>query len=120
MVSGRLQCIGSCQHLKDKFGDCYQLDVRCHETSRDICIKKVLDVFPGSSVEEAHGSHFRAKLFGELDLAHSFSILEDLKKQTIVLDYSLTQATLEQIFINFAKNQEEERGQVSGMQYTAL
>jgi ABC-type multidrug transport system ATPase subunit len=28
MVSGRLKCIGTAQHLRDKFGKGYQLDVK--------------------------------------------------------------------------------------------
>jgi hypothetical protein len=118
MVSGKLKCIGSCQHLKEKFGGTYQLDIRCNDTNSDVVIDLIGNQIPGVFVEEAHCGHIRIRLPGDVDLANAFDMLEKAKQESDILDYSLSQATLEQIFINFAKEQEEERGHVGGMSYS--
>lgn len=51
----------------------------------------------------------------ELDLADVFRGLETNKVELEIFDYSVSQSTLEQIFLQFAKEQEEERGAVAGM-----
>ena len=52
-----------------------------------------------------------------MDLAAAFGSLELGKSEVGLSDYSVSQATLEQIFIRFAKDQEEETGAVDGMIY---
>jgi hypothetical protein len=127
MVSGRLQCIGSSQHLKSRYGAGYQLDVSFVSDANKATFLALL-VVPSSSsdksgegvsvtqptpflnalVEEEHSNYARVKLPNEIDLAEAFTRLEELKREQVVFDYSLSQSTLEQIFINFAKHQEEE------------
>jgi hypothetical protein len=129
MVSGRLQCIGSSQHLKSRFGAGYQLDVSfisevnkqsfldllvtapvtpaTYDTTSEFLATPATP-FLNAIVEEEHSNYARIKLPNEIDLAEAFTRLEELKREQIVFDYSLSQSTLEQIFINFAKHQEEE------------
>jgi ATP-binding cassette, subfamily A (ABC1), member 5 len=154
MVSGHLQCIGSSQHLKSRFGAGYQLDVsfpsqtlkqqfliQFCSTQQPIPVSSPSDLshtedtkqqqeetvqgmggndnpLRGLVVEEEHPHYLRCKLTNEIDLAEAFTCLERLKTQQgdsaggeggMIADYSLSQATLEQIFINFAKHQEEEQ-----------
>jgi len=67
-------------------------------------------------MEEAHGGYFRMKVASrQVDLARVFQAFEDNKQQLQIFDYSVSQCTLEQIFLQFAKDQEEERGSVAGM-----
>mmetsp|Transcript_200 Transcript_200/g.364 ORF Transcript_200/g.364 Transcript_200/m.364 type:complete len:2007 (-) Transcript_200:174-6194(-) len=117
MVSGRMQCMGSCQHLKNRFGTGYQVDVNCTSPFLRIECVQCCGNGPLASAQllEAHGSYFRLKTDNDLDLAEAFTFLEHLKNREMVLDYSISQSTLEQIFINFAREQEEERGTVAGM-----
>jgi hypothetical protein len=154
MVSGHLQCIGSSQHLKSRFGAGYQLDVSfASQTHKQQFLQfcsllplpapeepsdlsptedtkqqqagleeKESSEFPlrGLVIEEEHPRYLRCKLLNEIDLAEAFTCLERLKRGGdgagggsggMISDYSLSQATLEQIFINFAKHQEEEQPQ---------
>ena len=60
-------------------------------------------------VEEEHAGYFRLRVTNEVNLARAFTLLEDMKQKGLLLDYNLSQATLEQIFINFAREQEEEQ-----------
>lgn len=159
MVSGHLQCIGSSQHLKSRFGAGYQLDVsftsQSHKqqflqlySNQSLPASEVLpdlihtedmkqqgvqdeeksekgqhgNPLCGLVIEEEHTLYLRCKLPNEIDLAEAFTLLERLKirdsskeeessesREELISDYSLSQSTLEQIFINFAKHQEEEQ-----------
>ena len=176
MVGGRLQCLGSNQHIKSRFGACYQIEVRCASAGeRDKAVEHLLREWNNGGVqgattatgatattatgadednkwlrvEECHGSFARFKAGPAMDLAKAFDLLERCKQgktQTHkdkdedgvgskakteseseskspespesesdspvgILDYSISQATLEQIFIEFAREQEEEKGQ---------
>lgn len=117
MVSGRLQCIGSVQHLKGRFGGGYQVEVRTVPEKRDDCMALCRSVLHGAEVEEVHGGYFRMKVArgGDVELAGVFQAFEANKERLQIFDYSVSQCTLEQIFLQFAKEQEEERGAVSGM-----
>jgi len=108
LVNGHLSCIGSPEHLKMKYGDSYVLELQ----SKDI------DRFQKEIVEEKHlfgemeykmdkSSNDRAKYEVKMtrNIGHVFEVMEECKKNGLVIDYSFNQTTLEQIFINFAKNQ---------------
>jgi hypothetical protein len=58
-------------------------------------------------VEEEHRTYFRLKVDHGVDLSAAFSTLEGMKTELEIFEYSLSQSTLEQIFINFAKEQDE-------------
>jgi ABC-type multidrug transport system ATPase subunit len=60
--------------------------------------------------EEQHASYFRLKVSSGLDLAKAFNEFEKNKSLLSIYDYNISQFSLEQVFINFAKDQEEEQG----------
>jgi ABC-type multidrug transport system ATPase subunit len=60
--------------------------------------------------EEQHASYFRLKVSQGLDLAKAFDEFERNKALLSIYDYNISQFSLEQVFINFAKEQEEEQG----------
>ena len=107
MVSGRLQCLGTCQHLKNKYGASYQLDLRTYEDKTAECVDTLMSQMV-CVVEEMHATSCRLRVDDGVDLASALELLERLKQGSLIREYSLSQATLEQIFINFAKEQEEE------------
>jgi len=183
MVNGQFKCLGSIQHLKNKFGKGITLQVKIRhqaapsfinqdrtESGRMSRTRAIL-----SSIQEATSSHIKSRLFswhdqkaksdnkisgtglessskkisgivseaankGETASFHSFvndnfsgavlleehagavtywlpsevvswsfvfRLLEENKVQLGIIDYSVSQTTLEQVFINFAKEQEE-------------
>jgi len=69
-------------------------------------------LFPTSTVQEHHGDFYRIRTTGALNLAHAFSWLEKLKSDGGITDYSLTQTSLEQIFVAFAGDAVIEEGEV--------
>jgi len=118
MVSGRLQCIGSAQHLKSRFGLGYQVEIRTSPERVNDCIALCEARMLAAVVEEVHGGYVRLKVSKDVDLATAFSALEDNKAALQILDYNISQCTLEQVFLKFAKDQEEETGQVGGLNVT--
>jgi len=127
MVQGNLRCLGTAQKLQSRFGNGYELDLN---TTQDK-IPKVLEFF--QNVEEFESaqliesfddrSKIRLTMFqpemvvkspkqGEkyfhtepkkISLGSVFEIVERAKSKFEIKNYALSQTTLEQIFINFAR-----------------
>jgi len=115
MVSGRMKCLGSPQHLKSRFGMGYQIEIRCLAARAQDCISLCKSIFPSSTIDEVHGGFIRLKVNNDIDLAYAFQALEESKAPYSIYDYSISQCTLEQVFIQFAKDQEEETTKVAGL-----
>uniref|UniRef100_A0A8C0APG8 P-type phospholipid transporter n=1 Tax=Buteo japonicus TaxID=224669 RepID=A0A8C0APG8_9AVES len=111
MVNGRFRCLGSVQHLKNRFGDGYTIVVRIAGANPDL--KPVEDffghAFPGSVLKEKHRNMLQYQLpSSPSSLARIFSILSQNKKRLHIEDYSVSQTTLDQVFVNFAKDQSDD------------
>uniref|UniRef100_A0A8C3T9R7 Cholesterol transporter ABCA5 n=1 Tax=Chelydra serpentina TaxID=8475 RepID=A0A8C3T9R7_CHESE len=114
LVSGQLRCIGSVQHLKSKFGRGYFLEMKLKETAGvqqvEFLHRQILHIFPNASHQESFASILVYKIPKEdvQSLSQSFSKLEEAKHAFNIEEYSFSQATLEQVFVELAKEQEEE------------
>ncbi|KAI5138284.1 Phospholipid-Transporting Atpase Abca1 [Manis pentadactyla] len=111
MVNGKFRCLGSVQHLKNRFGDGYTIVVRIAGSNPDL--KPVQEffglAFPGSVLKEKHRNMLQYQLPSSLSsLARIFSILSQNKKRLHIEDYSVSQTTLDQVFVNFAKDQSDD------------
>ncbi|XP_041120241.1 phospholipid-transporting ATPase ABCA1-like [Polyodon spathula] len=111
MVNGRFRCLGSVQHLKNRFGDGYTIILRVAGPHPDL--KPVMEFIecelPGSVLKEKHRNILQYQLPSSLSsLARLFSILSKNKSQLRIEDYSVSQTTLDQVFVNFAKDQSDE------------
>ena len=113
MVSGRMRCLGSPQHLKTRFVDGLNIDVTCEFEASEDDISRVERYMQGSlpvKLEEKHGRFLRYSLsYGENrgdvgGLGKTFDILQRAKEQDglRILDYSISQYSLESVFINLA------------------
>ncbi|PAA80698.1 hypothetical protein BOX15_Mlig024875g1, partial [Macrostomum lignano] len=128
MVNGRLQCIGSPQHLKNKFGQGFTIFLRVRQpqsqeaTSASASASATVDntegqleraheafisAFPDAVLCENHAAVLQYQLKQTVRLRSIFESVQRLKDNGLVLDYSVNQTTLDQVFINFAKNQTE-------------
>ncbi|XP_006833801.1 PREDICTED: ATP-binding cassette sub-family A member 10-like [Chrysochloris asiatica] len=59
MVSGRIRCIGSIQHLKSKFGKDYLLEIKVKEpTQVKLLHAEILKLFPQAARQERYGNVF--------------------------------------------------------------
>ena len=137
MVGGRFKCLGSSQHLKNRFCRSYKVEVRCRvpeetegaseETegsllaaTLDPVVTFMRDRFPGSKVDERHGLFLRFEIPSSIvSLAETFAVIESQKAKLNIEDYAVSQGTLEQVFIQFAKTQTEETSLIEGLAYDA-
>jgi hypothetical protein len=107
MAKGRLIAIGSVQHLKTKYLDGYTIDISCRSNAPDYMvgatIADVLEtVVPGSRLSEHHGRFlkFDVPRVSTLGLGTTFKRLQELKASgDCVENYSISQCSLEQVFI---------------------
>ncbi|KAM4843383.1 ABC-type organic anion transporter ABCA8-like [Thomomys bottae] len=109
MVSGRLRCIGSIQHLKSKFGKDYLLEMKVKTpTQVEPLHEEILRLFPRAARQDRYSSLMVYKLPVEdvQPLAQAFFKLEKVKQNFGLDEYSLSQSTLEQIFLELSKEQE--------------
>uniref|UniRef100_A0A8C3A0D2 P-type phospholipid transporter n=1 Tax=Cyclopterus lumpus TaxID=8103 RepID=A0A8C3A0D2_CYCLU len=111
MVNGRFRCLGSVQHLKNRFGDGYTIILRVGGPDADLLpvMKFIESELSGSTLKEKHRNMLQYQLPSSLtSLTHIFSILAKNKDLLRIEDYSVTQTTLDQVFVNFAKDQSDD------------
>ncbi|ELK12424.1 ATP-binding cassette sub-family A member 6 [Pteropus alecto] len=109
MVSGRLRCIGSIQHLKSKLGKDYNLELKVKETSQvNLVHTEILKLFPQAAQQERYSSFLTYKLpvADVHPLSQAFHKLEAVKQNFNLEEYSLSQCTLEKVFVELSKEQE--------------
>ncbi|XP_047474330.1 phospholipid-transporting ATPase ABCA3-like [Penaeus chinensis] len=129
-VCGGLRCIGSVQHLKNKYGGGYTLEVKLEKqetcavslngespthTSLDENVvtetkKIIMNSFPKAELDEEFGEllHYKIPQSDIKSLANSFAVLEKAKGDRLISEYALSQTTLEQVFLQFARQQEDD------------
>ena len=109
LVSGRLRCIGSIQHLKSKFGKEYLLEMKVKTPSQvEPLNTEIMRLFPQAARQERYSSLMVYKLPREdvQPLSQAFFKLETVKQSFDLEEYSLSQSTLEQVFLELSKEQE--------------
>ncbi|KAF3697971.1 ATP-binding cassette sub-family A member 7 [Channa argus] len=111
MVNGHFKCLGSIQHLKSRFGDGYTVTVRVGGSPP--VLKPVEDfvqqTFPGGILKQKHHNTLQYQLpYAQGALAKVFSQFTKHQQRLHVEDYSVSQTTLDQVFVNFAKDQHGE------------
>merc|ERR1719195_2051648 len=136
MTSGQLQCLGTPQHLKSKFGHGFQLDMTLAERdgngSTDITTLRMtvedalkasfkrfeINLIEGNERKLVYETVLKEESARDVDIAGNagdgglslskvFRTMEDHKKELPIESYALSQTTLEQIFIKMAKRGSE-------------
>uniref|UniRef100_A0A8C5UJ83 ATP binding cassette subfamily A member 3 n=1 Tax=Malurus cyaneus samueli TaxID=2593467 RepID=A0A8C5UJ83_9PASS len=116
MVNGQFKCLGSPQHLKSKFGSGYTLlaKTRSEEEGELQAFKAFVEkTFPGSVLKHEHQGMVHYHLTNKnLSWAQVFGALEKAKEKYRLEDYSVSQISLEQVFMSFTRFQHytEDRG----------
>ncbi|KYO42635.1 ATP-binding cassette sub-family A member 1 isoform A [Alligator mississippiensis] len=111
MVNGRFRCLGSGQHLKNRFGDGYTIVLRVGGSSPDLqpLEQFMQETFPTIALRERHRGTLQYQLPARRNsLAHVFSTLAAQRARYCLEDYSVSQTTLDQVFLHFAKDQSDE------------
>ncbi|XP_070250791.1 ATP-binding cassette sub-family A member 6 isoform X2 [Myotis yumanensis] len=108
MVSGRLRCIGSIQHLKNKLGKDYILELKVQEASQVTLVHtEILKLFPQAALQERYSTFLAYKLpvADVHPLSQAFYKLEAVKHNFNLEEYSLSQCTLEKVLVELSKEQ---------------
>ncbi|XP_034068007.1 retinal-specific phospholipid-transporting ATPase ABCA4-like [Gymnodraco acuticeps] len=113
MVNGSFKCLGTIQHLKYKFGDGYVVTMKIRAAkpgcSPDLTPAEAFmeSTFPGCIQREKHHNTLQYKMSFS-SLAKIFQMVLANKDKLNIEDYSVSQTTLDQVFVNFAKQQSRE------------
>ncbi|XP_056352681.1 glucosylceramide transporter ABCA12 [Oenanthe melanoleuca] len=121
MVNGSFQCIGSLQHIKSRFGRGFT--VKMHLNSSTVCTDTLTEFmkshFPNTCLKDQHFRmveyHVPVSAGG---VANIFDLLESSKAAFNIRHFSVSQTTLEEVFINFAKDQADPDGTDTGPDVT--
>jgi ABC-type multidrug transport system ATPase subunit len=124
MVNGMLKVLGSPQHLKSVHGGGYRIELKGPEETSAQAAQLVSRLFPGVKLLEAHGGFqvfemasatgsggtrtATAGAAAPFRLGPVFQALDKAKSDLKLERYSLSQTTLEQVFLNIAEQQEED------------
>lgn len=116
MVGGRMRCIGTTTHLKNRYGQGYQLDANTGSQPVKPLSRFIRQNFPGAHVIEKHENSLKYSIpKGNYTLGELFGIFEHRRAELNISEYALSETSLEQVFISFARQQEEETGVVEGL-----
>ena len=102
MKTGSLRCLGTSQHLKTRFGQGYELKIQTQHGYSETLLADVSTRYVSSTVLEHHGDSVTITTTEQIDLAATFAWLGELKSEGKVLDYAVSQTSLEQIFVSLA------------------
>ncbi|XP_035855343.1 retinal-specific phospholipid-transporting ATPase ABCA4 isoform X2 [Sander lucioperca] len=113
MVNGSFKCLGTIQHLKYKFGDGYVVTMKIRTAKPGSAVDLnpaeafMESTFPGCIQSEKHYNTLQYKISSS-SLARIFQMVLVNKDKLNIEDYSVSQTTLDQVFVNFAKQQSRE------------
>ncbi|XP_053309551.1 ATP-binding cassette sub-family A member 9-like [Spea bombifrons] len=111
MVSGKLRCIGSIQQLKSKFGKGYLLEIKVKDSQQvEMIHNEIVRLFPQAARQDRFSSLlvYKVPMENVQSLSQAFLLLEEAKRAFSIEEYSFSQSTLEQVFLELAKEQEKE------------
>ncbi|XP_023932994.1 uncharacterized protein LOC106170532 [Lingula anatina] len=128
MVNGSFRCLGSPQHIKNKFGNGYTVNLRMRSDGSDVkAVRAALTSrYPGAVIKDQHYNTVVVSIPGQsTKLSDIFGFLERAKEDLGIEYYGVSQTSLDQVFVNFAKKQhdgitdemedeENEQGSTSG------
>lgn len=126
-MNGRLQALGTPQRLKNVYGAGYKLVIktRTSQTTPEV-IRIIQDEFPGATLVQNLGNRVEFEVLKEEEsdvpssstgvrvesakkttrfLARLFDVLQKERENQEIMDYSVSQTSLAQVFIEFAREQ---------------
>ena len=99
MIDGRLRCLGTLQHLRDKYGSGYTIKlVIDSERSIDAVVKHLYNHLARAQLKYRGNRNLVYEMKIESDtLAEVFGTMESIPKYLGVRDYSINQNTLDNV-----------------------
>ncbi|CAF2146243.1 unnamed protein product [Rotaria magnacalcarata] len=120
MNKGQFMCLGNLQHLRTRFGNGYAVKIKVAGDDIEGVKENLIASLPGIEVQDQYNEMlfcnlpFSYSLTNEANarklpynLGRVFEVLNQKKEQKIIESYSVSQTTLEQIFVQLAGEDEE-------------
>ncbi|CAF1000356.1 unnamed protein product [Rotaria sordida] len=119
MKSGQFVCLGTLQHLKNRFGNGYAVQVKLSIDKVNQLKHELELTFSGINIEDEHNGilycHVPLSMSKDgvqsmrhpYNLAYVFELFNKKKEQNEIESFSLTQTTLEQIFLSLTGHEDE-------------
>ncbi|XP_012584884.1 PREDICTED: ATP-binding cassette sub-family A member 7-like [Condylura cristata] len=104
---------GTLRVAHSRFGAGHTLTLRVPAARPGPAVAFLTETFPGAELREAHGSRlcFQLPPGGPCSLARVFGELAARGREHGVEEFSVSQTTLEEVFLYFSKDQGEEEGE---------
>ncbi|KPA77113.1 putative ABC transporter [Leptomonas pyrrhocoris] len=108
MADGALRCIGDKLHLKQKYGSGFELSLRiAHKEMRQEVQDFVEKNFEDAVLNEFKGQRFVFGLPQDTKLSETFACIQENQSRLGITDYSVSQTSIEQVFLRISDEQEE-------------
>ncbi|XP_076762980.1 ATP-binding cassette sub-family A member 17 [Xylocopa sonorina] len=123
MVKGQLVCIGASQELKQRFGAGYDIHIKLNPCRTDEDVHSIKRIIQSSLPCEIRDENLGLIAYHVSDIGTTwekmYSTMTDLKRQySCIEDYAVLSATLEQLFIQFARGSESTKLEAATMDST--
>eukprot|EP01062_Namystynia_karyoxenos_P054875 TRINITY_DN4545_c1_g2_i1.p1 TRINITY_DN4545_c1_g2~~TRINITY_DN4545_c1_g2_i1.p1 ORF type:complete len:2056 (+),score=688.77 TRINITY_DN4545_c1_g2_i1:111-6278(+) len=103
MVDGKLQCIGTLQQVKSKFGDAYEMELKFRLAEQAPAVQAfVAAEFPRATLEESAAQRLTYKLPKPITLGEVFRKIES-NRHIGISEYSVNETSLEQVFMRISE-----------------
>lgn len=120
MSRGRIQAVGTTLRLKKRFGKGFVMSTYAHQSNVDKVSEYVLSRAPKGTTKDDVKTDWTAGLSAiifrvprpddaTLELIPFFSALEQEKTSVGIIDYSLALSTMEEVFLNLSKFEEDRK-----------
>ncbi|CAF3375151.1 unnamed protein product [Rotaria sp. Silwood1] len=122
-------CLGNLQHLKNRFGDGYAVQVKVSIDKVQKIKDDLTSFFPEIEIQDQHDGMLFCNIpfsstsssplkdknatTSTFNLVRIFAMLNAQKNQKLIESYSLSQTTLEQIFVRLAGDDEDNISTIS-------
>ncbi|RWS30311.1 ATP-binding cassette sub-family A member 1-like protein [Leptotrombidium deliense] len=113
MVNGELKCLGNFQHLRSKFGQGYTLKIKAkREKVNDEYIEELKNhitrVLQSSVLKDCNETVLEYHITNKsTKWSILFKLMDECKNNFDLEDYTISDTTLEQIFISLARHQQQ-------------
>jgi hypothetical protein len=106
-IKGTLKCVGDSLHLKDKFGNGYNLSILIDPEKENIFMDKINDIFEGLKpiTSDAGNLIFNIQLDQIYTLTKYLEDLEINDNEKLVKDWGISHTTLEEVYLKVTKKE---------------
>eukprot|EP01025_Chloroclados_australasicus_P028913 TRINITY_DN286_c0_g1_i4.p1 TRINITY_DN286_c0_g1~~TRINITY_DN286_c0_g1_i4.p1 ORF type:complete len:1073 (-),score=121.43 TRINITY_DN286_c0_g1_i4:266-3484(-) len=106
-VEGRLVCIGNPKQITSRYAGYFVFTIMVPQEQEPQALQIVKNMSPNAEITYQLGGLMKFELpSNEVTLSQVFATMEDAKRQIQILDWAVTSATLEEVFIKLARQVE--------------